>query len=270
MDQAIGVIDSGVGGLTVAYEIMRQLPNEKIIYVGDTFRCPYGPRPKHEVIQFTKEMVSFLLTKNIKMIVVACNTATAFALDELKKELNIPVIGVIQPGARAAIKVTKNNKIGIIGTEGTINSKAYLKALLQINSELDVIALACPLLVPMVEKGIISGEQAKKVVEDTLFPLKLSNRIDTLVLGCTHYPLLEETIQEVMGKTVQIISSSEETARETSVILEVNQLLYKNNREPNHSFYTTGDMDVFKKIYLSIFKKSLCEMNKVKFEKIVL
>lgn len=270
MNRAIGVIDSGVGGLTVAYELMRQLPNEKIIYVGDTLRCPYGPRPKHEVIQFTKEIVNFLLTKNIKMIVVACNTATAFALEELKKELSIPVIGVIKPGARAAIKVTKNNKIGIIGTEGTINSKAYPQALLQINSELDVTALACPLFVPMVEKGIVTGEQAKKVVEDTLNPLKNLNRIDTLILGCTHYPLLETTIQDVMGKTVQTISSSEETARETSIILEINQLLYKNKREPEHVFYTTGDIDIFKKIYLSLFKKNLCKVNNVKFEKIIL
>src|SRR5690625_2252076 len=149
------------------------------------------------------------------MIVVACNTATAFALEELKKELSIPIIGVIQPGARAAIKSTKNNKIGIIGTEGTISSNAYPNALKQINSKLEVTSLACPLFVPMVEKGIIHGPQAIKVVEDSLTPLKTTNQIDTLVLGCTHYPLLEDTIQQVMGDDIQIISSSEETARET-------------------------------------------------------
>src|SRR5699024_7773427 len=148
--RSIGVIDSGVGGLTVAHELMRQLPNEKIIYIGDTQRCPYGPRPAHEVKRFTMELVRFLMKKNIKMIVVACNTATAFALDDLKKELPIPVIGVIQPGARAAIKSTKNNKIGIIGTEGTIASQAYPEALKKINDHLEVTGLACPLFVPMV------------------------------------------------------------------------------------------------------------------------
>src|SRR5690625_3727541 len=138
MNRPIGVIDSGVGGLTVAYELMRQLPNEQLIYLGDTLRCPYGSRPRHEVKQFTLEMVRFLKRKDIKMIVVACNTATAFALEEIKRTFNIPIVGVIQPGARAAIKSTQNNKVGIIGTEGTIHSNAYPEALLQINSKLEV------------------------------------------------------------------------------------------------------------------------------------
>src|SRR5690625_758369 len=216
---------------------MRQLPKEELIYVGDTLRCPYGSRPEHEIKQFTNELVQFLLKKNVKMIVIACNTATAFTLEELKGKLDIPIIGVIQPGARAAIKNTKNEQIGIIGTEGTVRSEAYPKALQQINQDLKVTSLACPLFVPMVEKGITEGEQAKLVVEETLRPLRNTTNIDTLVLGCTHYPLLENVIQDVMGKEVKIISSGDETARETCTILDVENLLYTGRRTQKHSFY---------------------------------
>ncbi len=270
MNRAIGVLDSGVGGLTVVNELIRQLPNEQIIYVGDTLRCPYGPRPQKEVKKFTLELVEFLMRKQIKMVVIACNTATAFALEDLKKTLPIPVIGVIKPGARAAIKSTKNNKVGIIGTEGTINSHAYPDALHQINEQLKVTSLACPLFVPMVEKGILHGEQASNIVADTLAPLKKEKDIDTLVLGCTHYPLLEETIQQVMGEEIQIISSSEETARETSTILEVHQMLQKETRNPEHYFYSTGDVHIFKNIYQSIFNKSVGEHPNVHIEKITI
>ncbi|HLR71720.1 MAG TPA: glutamate racemase [Pseudogracilibacillus sp.] len=270
MNRPIGVIDSGVGGLTVAYELMRQLPNEQLIYIGDTLRCPYGPRPKHEVKQFTLEMVQFLMKKHVKMIVVACNTATAFALEDLKKEFSIPILGVIQPGARAAIKSTKNNKIGIIGTEGTIKSNAYPKALYEINANISVTTLACPLFVPMVEKGIVSGKKSQQIVEKTLKPFRHTTEIDTLVLGCTHYPLLEKTIQTVMGKHIQIISSSEETARETSTILEVHQLLAKKRQNHIHSFYSTGDLRVFKKIYQSIFGEKLMNLRRAAIEKITI
>lgn len=270
MERPIGVFDSGVGGLTVAHELMRQLPKESLIYVGDTLRCPYGSRPKQEVKKFTNELVQFLLKKNVKMIVIACNTATAFTLEELKKQLDIPIIGVIQPGARAAIKNTKNEKIGIIGTEGTVNSDAYPSALQQINQALDVTSLACPMFVPMVEKGITDGEQAEIVVEETLNPLRRSKEIDTLVLGCTHYPLLEDVIQNVMGEDVKIISSGEETARETSTILEVENLLYTGSRIPKHSFYTTGDLEVFQKISQSIFKKTIKDLQNVTIEKVTL
>src|SRR3954453_21272570 len=194
----IGVIDSGVGGLTVAKEIMRQLPNEKIIYVGDTARCPYGPRPAEEVKNFTWQMTNFLLEKDIKMLVIACNTATAVVLEEIREKLSIPVLGVIQPGARAAIKITKNHRIGVIGTMGTVKSAAYEKALRQINKRTIVTSLACPKFVPLVESGKYEGSVAKKIVVETLHPLK-SKGLDTLILGCTHYPLLEHLIQNVMG-----------------------------------------------------------------------
>ncbi|SHG74656.1 MULTISPECIES: glutamate racemase [Virgibacillus] len=268
MKQAIGVIDSGVGGLTVAYELMRQLPKEKLIYVGDTARCPYGPRSKEEVQQFTWEMVDFLLARDIKMLVVACNTATAFTLDSLKKHLAIPVIGVIQPGARAAIKFTKNNSIGVIGTDGTIRSEAYTNALKSIKGELDIYANACPMFVPMVEQGVMEGSKAIQVVEEALRPMVEQTQMDTLILGCTHYPLLKSTIQSVVGEDVTLISSSEETARETSTILEMQHLLNHNGITPIHQFYTTGDLNMFMQISKRIFKEQNLQM--ITIEKAVL
>lgn len=270
MDRAIGVIDSGVGGLTVAHEIMRQLPNEQIIYLGDTLRCPYGSRTKEEVRQFTMEMVEYIMRKELKMIVIACNTATAFTLDLLKQTLSIPVIGVIRPGARAAIKATKNNKIGIIGTEGTIRSNAYTATLKEINDELEVEALACPLFVPMVEKGILEGDQATSIVRDTLLPFQRVCQFDTLVLGCTHYPLLENTIKQVVGGDVSIISSSDETAREVSALLEFHKVLRLDASPMDHVFYTTGDLEIFRSISQVIFREEVTNLRKVSIEKAVI
>ncbi|UII55092.1 glutamate racemase [Cytobacillus spongiae] len=247
MEQPIGVIDSGVGGLTVAKEIMRQLPNEQVVYLGDTARCPYGPRTGTEVKKFTWQLTRFLLKKNIKMLVIACNTATAVALDEIRNELPIPVIGVIYPGARSAIKVTKNHKIGVIGTEGTVKSKAYEKALKEINNLIDVESLACPKFVPLVESNEYVGPVAKKIVAETLKSIK-NRGLDTLILGCTHYPLLEPLIKNVMGESVTVISSGEETAREVSTILFYNRLLNKSEKKPVHEYYTTGSVPIFKKI----------------------
>ena len=267
MEQAIGVIDSGVGGLTVAHELMRQLPKEKLLYVGDTKRCPYGPRSEKDVKSFTWEMVDFLLEKKIKMLIIACNTATAFTLTELQKQLNIPVIGVINPGARAAINATKNMHIGVIGTDGTIRSKAYPEALLNIHSEIQINSLACPLFVPMVEKGILHGDNTLQIVSETLEPMKENNHIDTLILGCTHYPLIKDIIQQVIGDHVSIISSSEETARETSTILEYHEILFKGDRAPYHQFYTTGELDTFKKITHRIFQTSEDDVKTVVIER---
>ncbi|GEN31454.1 glutamate racemase [Cerasibacillus quisquiliarum] len=264
MERPIGVIDSGVGGLTVAQELMRQLPNEQLIYFGDTLRCPYGSRTKDEIIQFTWEMVHFLFEKNIKMLVIACNTATAYTLKSLQQQLPIPVIGVIKPGARAAIKATKNNVVGVIGTEATVSSKAYETALKQIKPEITVQSLACPLFVPMVEKGILSGEEAERVVKHSLKSLIKDNRMDTLVLGCTHYPLLKETIQSVIGDDLTIISSSDETARETSAILEVHNLLATKPRQNDHIFYTTGELEIFRHIAKVIFNNTPKHIKKVK------
>lgn len=268
--RAIGVIDSGVGGLTVAYELMRQLPKEKLIYLGDTLRCPYGPRSEAEVRQFTWEMVSFLLKKKIKMLVIACNTATAFTLDELQEKLDIPVIGVIQPGARSAIKTTRNGHIGVIGTEGTIGSNAYPQALKTIKENLVVTPLACPEFVPLVERGVRTGPEARSVVTKSLAGLQTDEAMDTLILGCTHYPLLTETIQETVGSHVTIISSGEETARETSTILDVHHLLSPQEGKVYHEFYTTGNLELFTSISETIFNRSVDVLRTVKIEKAIL
>lgn len=247
MINPIGIIDSGVGGLTVAKEVLRQLPNESIIYLGDAARCPYGPRPVEEVKQFTWEMTRYLLKYDIKMLIIACNTATAVVLDEIRKELSIPVLGVIHPGARAAIKNSKKYHIGVIGTEGTIKSKAYDKALKMIRRNVQVSSLACPKFVPLVESGELNGPLAERIIYESLFPLKYT-KIDTLILGCTHYPLLEPLIQKELGNQVDIISSGEETAREASVILDHLKILNVKPETVHHRFYTTGSKTLFEQI----------------------
>jgi glutamate racemase len=247
LNRPIGVIDSGVGGLTVAREIIRQLPKEEIIYLGDTKRCPYGPRPFEEVRTYTWQMIDYLLEHKIKMLVIACNTATAAVLEEAKMKLDIPVLGVIHPGARSALKVTKNNHVGVIGTVGTINSGAYKQALQQIRSDVIVESLACPLFVPLVEQGKLSSEETVQAISETLYPLK-DVSIDTLILGCTHYPLLRPIIQQVMGKHITLICSGAETAREVSVILDHSELLNSSGIKPNHRFLATAESKQFLQI----------------------
>ena len=247
MDRPIGVIDSGLGGLTVAKEIMRQLPKEEIIYIGDSARCPYGPRSAEEVRQFTWEMINCLLEEKMKMLVIACNTATAVVLDEVKRELPIPVVGVVHPGAISALKVTQKDHVAIIGTTGTIQSQAYEKALKSINSEVKVESLACPPFVPLVERGIFDGPEAEAIVDQALQPLD-GFEFDTLILGCTHYPLLKEVIAKRVGPSIELISSGDETAREVSSLLYHKNLLFTNERETKHRFYTTGDATRFKKL----------------------
>ncbi|WLR50127.1 glutamate racemase [Bacillus tianshenii] len=256
MNRPIGVIDSGVGGLTVAKEIMRQLPKEEIIYLGDTMRCPYGPRPRQEVKAYTWQMVNYLMKHHIKMLVIACNTATALVLKEIRDKLSIPVIGVIHPGARAALKITKNNHVGVIGTENTIKSGSYKQALQSINSQAEVEMLACPKFVPIVESGEFEGLEAYEIVKESLQPLR-DTKIDTLILGCTHYPILEPLIQEVVGADVSIICSGDETAREVSTILDHSGLLVTDDVTPNHLFLTTGSKEMFQKIASKWFEQNV-------------
>lgn len=253
MNRSIGVIDSGVGGLTVAHEIMRQLPHERVVYLGDTERCPYGSRNKTEIIKFTLELVDYVLMYDLKLLVIACNTATAYTLPLLREELTIPVIGVINPGSRAAIKVTRNHHIGIIGTEATIKSKEYEKNLKTINQNLAVERLACPAFVPFIESGDFMTSKKTGLIEETLAPLKEKEKIDTLILGCTHYPLISKEIQDFFGEGVSVISSSEETARETSVVLETNNLLRNKKHPKAHLFLMTGKRESFLSIYERIF-----------------
>ncbi|WP_201319005.1 glutamate racemase [Paenibacillus sp. EPM92] len=247
MQQAIAILDSGVGGLTVAKEIMRQLPQEKIIYFGDTARTPYGPRPAEEVIHFTHQIVDYLLQYHPKMIVIACNTATAVAMEEIRARVPIPVVGVIHPGARAAIKTTRKQIVGVIGTEGTIKSRAYEFALRQISPTIQVVTKACPLFVPLVERGMFRADQTSQVVADSLADLQ-GAPMDCLILGCTHYPFLSDVIGSVMGPQVSLISSADETAREVSTILYHKGMLATSPAMPVHQFFCSGDPLMFKKI----------------------
>ncbi len=269
MERSIGVIDSGVGGLTVVNEIMRQLPNERIIYLGDTKRCPYGSRDESEIKLFTYSMVKEIMTYDLKILVIACNTATAYTLKALRQELDIPVVGVIRPGSRAAISVTETKKIGVIGTEATIKSRAYEYSLKEINKELEVQRLACPTFVPMIESGEYLKVNIIKQLEHALKPLKENKMIDTLVLGCTHYPLIADEIAKVFDEKIHVISSSEETAREVSVILDQHNLLNKNGKSI-HLFLMTGNKNNFELIYENIFDTTLSDYSDVEIKQIEL
>lgn len=243
--------------MTVVSEVLRQLPCEEVIYIGDSARCPYGPRPFTEVREYALQMIHFLLQFEPKAMVIACNTITAVLLEELREKLSIPVVGVIEPGARAAIRVTKNNTIGVIGTQGTIDSKSYERALLRTNPALGVASLACPNLVTLVESGHVHTTEAMDIVSNELSPLQGSN-IDTLIMGCTHYPILAPLIGASIGADVMLISSAEETASELSLILaQKEQLAVLNDIEPNHHFYTTGDTHSFQAIAEEWLKRSI-------------
>ncbi|MFC6385259.1 glutamate racemase [Sporolactobacillus kofuensis] len=249
MNQPIGVIDSGVGGLTVAREIMRQLPKEKIVYLGDNQRCPYGPRPVEEVRQYTWQMIHYLREHHsIKMLVIACNTATAAAYEQIKRALDIPVIGVIRPGARSALKVSRSLHIGVIGTIGTIKSEAYQQALLDINNEVIVSSLACPEFVPLVESNNLSSLETYKTITKRLNELHGDENMDTLILGCTHYPMLRPQIQKAMGSRIKLIDSGEETALEVSTVLYHKNLAREESSQPIHHFYTTGSAQMMETI----------------------
>ncbi len=246
--KAIGVLDSGVGGLTVVHEICSLLPFESIVYFGDTARMPYGPRSYAEVRGFALEIIEFLQHQEIKMVVVACNSATAAGLPYYQERCDIPVLGVIEPGVRAALSYTRNGRVGVIGTTGTIGSSAYLKALQKANPALHIIARACPLFVLLVENDLVNTPEAEKVAREYLLPLREA-AIDTLILGCTHYPLMAGLIQQVAGPEVKLVSSAEETAREVKEILTSGGLLNPlRSGAPGHRFFVSGKPSSFEGI----------------------
>ncbi|GAB5046800.1 glutamate racemase [Thermodesulfovibrio sp. TK110] len=245
-EKPIGIFDSGIGGLTVLREIAKLLPNENLIYLGDTARVPYGIRSAETVIKYSLECATFLFKKEIKMLVVACNTSSSVSLEFLREKLPVPVIGVIEPGVRAALKVTENGKIGIIGTEATIQSEAYPKKIKSIKPNAEVISKACPLFVPLVEEGILEGSIAELVVERYLKDLKNSG-IDTLILGCTHYPLLKKTIQKYMDG-IRLVDSAQEIALEVKNLLINQELINKSTKLGLKTFYVTDAPERFKKI----------------------
>lgn len=247
LERPIAILDSGVGGLTVVKEVMRQLPLEKVIYFGDTLRAPYGPRPANEVRSFTYQIVDYLQQYHPKMIVIACNTATAVALEDIRRATDIPVVGVIQPGARAAIKRSQKGAVGVIGTEGTILSGAYEQALKRIAPQLTVYSKACPQFVPLVEQGLYHSDVCGAVVEDALHEFHELD-IDCMILGCTHYPFIADVISDYLGPSVELISSAEETAREISTLLYHKGQLASTSEMPVHQFFCSGDPVLFQRI----------------------
>ncbi len=219
----IGVFDSGVGGLTVVREIRRQIPDERIVYFGDTARVPYGSKSPDTILRYTRQIIRFLRMQGVKAIVVACNTASALALETVREEMDIPIIGVVRPGARAAEEATRNNKVGIIGTEATVNSKIYEAVLNTMNPDIQVVGKACPLFVPLIEEAMLKDPVTDEMATRYLSSLKQSD-IDTLILGCTHYPLIRSTVQRIIGDEVTLVNPAYETAIELKRLLEQENL----------------------------------------------
>lgn len=264
-NRPIGVFDSGIGGLTVLKEIMEQLPGEDIVYFGDTARIPYGTRSKETVIKYFFQSVRFLLTKEIKAIVIACNTASALAMEESQKAFDIPILGVIEPGAKAAVSATKNSTIGVIGTEGTINSQSYQKKIRRMLPTAEIIGISCPLFVPIVEEGWESTDVAYITAQKYLIELKEHNA-DALVLGCTHYPALRYTINKVLGDKVRLINPAYETAKAAKIMLKERDLISNRLDGGRCDYYVSDDPEKFKRIGGNIVRKEIASIQKVNIE----
>lgn len=248
----IGVFDSGIGGLTVAREIMQQLPDEKIIYFGDTARLPYGNKSRETIIGYSQQIRRYLESRDVKAIVIACNTASAYALDTLCREASVPVVGMIHAGSKTAAEATVNGNIGVIGTLGTISSGVYKTMMDSMKAGLNVVQKACPLFVPLVEEGLWDCSITDEVAEMYLEELKLAD-VDTMVLGCTHYPLLRQTIARVMGDKVRLVNPAYETARELKEILGARELLRgTSGSHPQHEFYASDLADKMQEFAKSI------------------
>ncbi len=267
-DWPVGVFDSGVGGLTVAREIMRQIPNERIVYFGDTARVPYGSKSRETVTRYSRQIVRFLQTKKVKAIVVACNTASAYALDALEAEIDIPIIGVVKPGARVAAETTRNGRIGVIGTEGTIGSGIYPQYIHRMNPDAQVTGKACPLFTPLVEEGLLQDPVTDEIASRYLSEL-IDIGIDTLILGCTHYPLIRSTVGRIMGEDVTLVNPAYETAVELRSLLKEKGLL--NPKPPalgdnRYQFYVSDAADKFKRFANSIIKYGILSAKTVPIE----
>ena len=243
----IGIFDSGVGGLTVVGKIQEILPSEDLVYFGDTARVPYGTKSKETVTKFSVENVEFLMTHNVKLVIVACNTASSLSLEFLKRCFRVPVIGVIEPGAREAVSATRNNRIGVIGTHATVSSGAYEKAIKKISPRYAVFTQACPLFVPLVEEGWADKVVTKTVTQAYLKPLK-ERSVDTLIMGCTHYPILKNVLKKIMGKNVILVDSAREVAKEASQILDASGLLNNSRSKGRHKFFVSDEPNRFVKI----------------------
>ena len=266
-DRPIGVFDSGLGGLTVLKAIAKVLPNENVVYFGDTARVPYGPRSKETIIKYTFQAINFLISKNVKAIVIACNTATARSLKEANEKYDLPIIGVIEAGARTAAYSTKNKIVGVIGTQGTISSKAYNLEIGKLDNNIKIIDKACPLFVPIVEEGWANTDIAHLTAVRYLQELKDEN-IDSLVLGCTHYPLLKKTIGEFVGPEIKLVNPAKETALDLKKILEEKNLLREENvDEPIYKYYVSDIPEKFASIAQEFVKKEIDVVEQIEIHK---
>jgi len=258
----IGVFDSGIGGLTVVRALLEKLPQENIVYFGDTARVPYGTKSPQVVREYSKDDTEFLLSKDVKMIVVACNTVSAVALDVVQKRANLPVVGVIIPGAEAAMHASKNKRIGVIGTTGTVNSNAYANELKHLNKTVTVTSKACPLFVPLVEEGLLDHKATELIATEYLFSLA-ADKIDTLILGCTHYPLLKKIITNVTKGMVTLIDSGDATATVVAQMLTDLKLKNTSTQKPNVQFYVSDAPDKFTAIGESFLGRKLGVVKRV-------
>lgn len=264
----IGVFDSGVGGLTVAREIMRQLPNERIVYFGDTARVPYGSKSPETITRYSRQIVRFLQTQQVKAIVIACNSASACALETLEKETNLPIIDVVRPGARTALETTRNGKIGVIATEATISSGIYKRYIEESDKSVSTISKACPLFVPLVEEGLWEDPVTDEIAGRYLAEL-IDSGIDTLILGCTHYPLIRSTVGRIMGEKVSLVNPAYETARALKRLLEKKGL--ETEKRPGlgtelYRFFVSDAADKFQKFANSILSYGILSAKVINIE----
>ena len=263
--RAIGIFDSGVGGLTVLRELVKAMPQEDTIYFGDTARVPYGAKSPETVIRYANEITSFLVRRDIKLLVVACNTVSAVALDTLKQCFSIPVVGVIEPGARRAAEVSRTGRIGVIGTAGTIKSSAYTRAIKRFKANTEVLTRACPLFVPLAEEGWINNEVTQLTARLYLDDIKEAD-VDTLVLGCTHYPLLKPVIAETMGPDVALVDSAEETARSVAEILSEKRLMRPASEKGNHHYFVSDVPASFIRVGACFLGEDLGDVHQVSLD----
>lgn len=268
-NRPIGLLDSGIGGLTVLKAAKHKLPNESFVYIGDSARNPYGNRTKEEIVQYTNELVQFLLDQKVKMIVIACNTATALTLDVLREKLSIPVIGVISAGSKEAVKLSQTREIGVLATQSTVNSRFYTKTIQDEAPDTNIRSIACPEFVELVESNQHSSAYAQEVVARKLAPLKNHN-IDTLVLGCTHFPLLADFIQKELGNSVQLVDSGALTvANIEDTLVELNIKTDDRETTPFTKIYTTGKLDLFKEIAEEWMESNTLEIEHIKLKGLV-
>ena len=263
----VGVFDSGVGGLTVAREISRQLPEENIVYFGDTARVPYGSKSQNTIIRFSEQIIRFLKTKQVKAIVLACNTASALALDAVRDEFDIPIMGVVIPGARAAVEATKNRKVGVVGTDATVQSGMYTKVIHEMAPDITVIEKACPLFVPLVEEGFKEHVVTREIIEYYLESMRNTD-IDAMILGCTHYPLIRSKIRDYMGDRIQIVNPAYETAMDLKKMLEERGMANDGSTEQHsrYSFYVSDAAEKFRKFANTVMPFDVPTTNVVNIE----